>query len=185
MESDWTNKGKPSQRSCLFKDQQTVYNVATSGVDMEGLGRWAWTRSIQGKEGHHMRVVVCYQPVENKKRPQLVYNQHCNIIVQRKWQLPQRIIVYAASQTGDHRMAKQRGYIDHWGRLKWWHIPNFWKDLFLCKLSKKVTQGPESSCNWGSTQVDTIYVSCLLEHMHTVWAQLRTKYAEPITNLST
>ena len=59
----------------LWSMGQAAHRVTTSGRDPSGLGRWTWTR-YSGASGFALRVICGYRPVDNKKGPQSVWNQH-------------------------------------------------------------------------------------------------------------
>ena len=41
-----------------------AHRVIDQGTDPTGLGRWAWLR-LAGRQGHHLRVISAYRPVDN------------------------------------------------------------------------------------------------------------------------
>jgi hypothetical protein len=51
-----------------------AHRTVDQGKDETLLGRWAWIRR-QGRQGHHLRIVSAYRPVDNLS-PGTVYAQH-------------------------------------------------------------------------------------------------------------
>jgi hypothetical protein len=42
-----------------------AHRITEQGEDHSKLGRWSWLR-LEGKQGHHLRVVSAYRPVESR-----------------------------------------------------------------------------------------------------------------------
>jgi hypothetical protein len=58
----------------LLFDEARHRTVGSLGSDPENLGRWTWAR-IQGREGHHVRVVAAYKPCKNQQNEGSSYQQ--------------------------------------------------------------------------------------------------------------
>ena len=49
---------------CVMAVDDIAHRVIDQGTDPTGLGRWAWLR-LAGRQGHHLRVISAYRPVDN------------------------------------------------------------------------------------------------------------------------
>lgn len=61
---------------CAMVVDDASHRIVGQGQDLAKLGRWAWLR-FEGKQGHFLRVVSAYRPVENTSGgPGTVHAQH-------------------------------------------------------------------------------------------------------------
>jgi hypothetical protein len=58
----------------LWSLNKAAHRVASSGQDLSGLGRWAWTR-YRGCNGISLRCITAYRPVRNTAGAMSVWNQ--------------------------------------------------------------------------------------------------------------